>query len=80
MRGVRDVSATVTVSEDEEMTLEELCKAAEEINDGWYDGQPIVWEDFIDRLEDQTGEDFGPVMFSAKIKAIQKHIRAYRRL
>lgn len=62
------------------MTLEELCKAAEAVNDGWYDGQQIVWEDFIDRLEDQTGVDFGPTMLSAKIKAIQKHIRAYRKL
>lgn len=72
---------TVTAAED---VTEEILNAAESIFDGWYADEPrIDWEDFLDRLEgipldNGTRLDLGRDMMSPAIKAIQKHIRAYR--
>lgn len=57
---------------------EEVLEAAEDICCSWYADERIDWEDFIDRLERETGGDFGDSMLSPAIKAIQRHIRAHR--
>ena len=60
---------------------EDLLAAAESVYDGWYaDAGRIDWEDFLDRLETYSGEDLGGDLCSPRILAIQKHVRAYRRL
>lgn len=58
----------------------EMLEAAEDVHDGWYDEGRIDWTDFIDRLEKGSDWDFGCDMASPTMKAIQKHIRAYRKL
>jgi hypothetical protein len=63
------------------MDQDEINTVAEEIYDGWYAEEGRVdWQDFIDRLEKYTDVDFGNDMTSDLIKAVQKHIRAYRKL
>ena len=57
----------------------ELLAAAESVYDGWYVDSRIDWDDFIDRLEAQ-GFDMGDSMLGPQVKAVQKHIRAYRKL
>lgn len=60
---------------------EEMAEAAESIFDGWFaDDSRIDWDQFIDRLERSTDVDFGEDMGSPLIRAVQKHIRAYRKL
>jgi phage terminase large subunit len=55
-------------------------QAAENIYDGWFaESNRIDWHEFIDRLEDQTGEDLGQDMQSDQIVAIKKHVNKYRR-
>lgn len=59
----------------------EILEAAEKLYDGWYaQSERIDWGDFIDRLERYADVDLGSDMLSPTIKAIQKHIRAYRKL
>lgn len=62
-----------------EIANSEILAAAEEIHDGWYADKPVDWQNFIDRLESYTDVDFGTNMDSALIKAVKKHIRAYRK-
>lgn len=58
-----------------------LAEAAEDIYDGWFsDDSRIDWDLFIDRLEEHTEIDFGSDMTSLLIKAVKRHIRAYRKL
>jgi hypothetical protein len=64
-----------------EQPTAEMLEVAESIYDGWYADEPrIDWEDFFDRMEDGSDIDLGDDMLSPTIKAIQKHIRAYRKL
>ena len=59
----------------------ELTDAAENIVDGWYaNGGSIEWEDFLYRLEEHTGIELGDSLDSPMIRAIKKHVRAYRSL
>lgn len=61
--------------------MEALLDVAESIADGWYpDGTRMDWEDFLYRLESYTDVDLPSDMADPQIKAIQKHIRAYRKL
>ena len=62
-----------------EQPTSEILEAAESIYDGWYADTRIDWDDFLDRLESYTGVDLGSDLLSPTIKAIQKHIRAYKR-
>lgn len=60
---------------------DDLLVAAEGIYDGWYAGASRVdWEDFLFRLEDQTGFELGDSMDSPLIRKIKRHIAAYRKL
>jgi hypothetical protein len=59
----------------------ELLAAAENVYDGWFtEDTRIDWNDFIDRLEIYSDTDLGSNMLSPQIKAIQQHIRKYRKL
>lgn len=59
----------------------ELAEAAENIIDGWYpNGGDVEWEDFLYRLEEHTGVELGNSLDSPLIRAIKKHVRAYRKL
>jgi hypothetical protein len=64
-----------------EQPTAEMLEIAESIYDGWYANEPrIDWEDFFDRMEAGSDIDLGDDMISPTIKAIQKHIRVYRKL
>lgn len=65
---------------------EEMLGLAEDTHDSWFDdGEPIDWEEFIDRLcksgylADGTRLEF-ETYESPAINKIKKHVRAYRRL
>lgn len=60
---------------------EELRQAAEDVFDGWYaEESRIDWVDFLDRLEAHADRDLGDSMVSPLVRAIQAHVRAYRKL
>lgn len=59
--------------------MAELLSAAEGIVDGWYASGRIDWNDFLDRLESQTGIDLGSDLTAPHIGRIKAHVRAYRR-
>lgn len=61
--------------------FEELLTVAESIVDGWYpEGTRMDWEDLLFRLEVMAEVDLPEDMLHPEIIAIQKHIRAYRKL
>lgn len=62
------------------MSEANLMEAAESIHDGWYPSGRIDWEDFLDRLEQQTDFDLGNSLDSPLIRRIKAHVRAYRKL
>jgi phage terminase large subunit len=62
------------------MDQSEILQAAENIYDGWFaESNRVDWHEFIDRLENQTGEDLGQSMISDQIVSIKKHISKYRK-
>lgn len=61
------------------MTSDDIREAAESVYDGWYADRSIDWDDFLGRVESQTGVDLGNDLLSPQIKAIKKHIAWYRR-
>lgn len=59
----------------------ELLESAESVHDGWFaEHARIDWEEFVDRLEAYAGVDLGSSMVSPQIRAIQHHIRKYRKM
>jgi hypothetical protein len=51
-------------------------QGAIDMRDGLYGGEPLPWPDVIERLENNSGEDWGSDWNSPAIRELKRRVRA----